>query len=103
MPLSNKLNKPVKKTYSYRSVNNNNNNMKKDFVLPLVAGIVLGALLMIFWQFNVRLNNTRTALAQIEQATMQNSTSINEIVNFINQATGQTGAQTGATGTETAQ
>ncbi len=92
MPVkNNKSNIKTRRTYSSRSIKNNNinNNMKKDFVLPLIAGLVLGALLMMFWQFNVRLNNTRASLAQIEQVTAQNSQSINEVINFINQVSGQ--------------
>lgn len=94
MPV-NKIKKTTpRRSYASSSIKNNNlkNNMKKDFVLPLVAGLLLGALLMIFWQFNVRLNTTRVSLSQIEQATMQNSQSINEVVSFINQVSGQTQA-----------
>lgn len=92
MPIkNNKSNLKTRRTISSRSLKNNNlnNNMKKDFVLPLIAGLALGALLMMFWQFNVRLNNTRASLAQIEQVTAQNSQSINEVINFINQVSGQ--------------
>jgi hypothetical protein len=96
MPVKNNNKNKTRRSTS-RSVKNNNNynNMKKDFVLPLIAGLLLGALLMIFWQFNARLNNTRASLSQIEQVTTQNSQSINEVVTFINQVSGQTqgGAQ----------
>ncbi len=51
---------------------------------------------MIFWQFNVRLNNELTATAQLEQATAQNTQTIGSVVTFINNATGanKTGANT---------
>lgn len=62
--------------------------MRREFVFPLVVGVILGALLMLFWQFNARLNNVGAALAQIEQVTAQNTKTVNDIVAFINQATG---------------
>ncbi len=74
--------------------NNTNKNMKKDFIFPLIVGLILGALVMLFWQFNARLNSVRAALTQLDSATAQNTNSVNEIVNFINQATG--GQQNGA-------
>jgi hypothetical protein len=76
------------KTIRLSRVTNNTNNMKKDFIFPLIVGLVFGALLMIFWQFNVRLNGVRAAITQLDSATVQNTNSVNEIVNFINQATG---------------
>ena len=62
--------------------------MKREIVMPLIAGIIAGALIMIFWQFTVRLNNINSALIQLEQASAQNSKTIGDVVNFINQATG---------------
>lgn len=91
--LNKKINKPVRSTYSYRT---NNNNMNKDLILPLVAGLLLGAMIMILWQFNARLNNVRAALVQLNEITTQNTNTVNEVVNFINQASGQT-AEGGAT------
>jgi len=72
--------------------------MKREFILPLVIGVIAGSLVMIFLNFGARLNNATNAIAQLQQATAQNSTTVNEIVSFINQATGATGA-TGADGT----
>jgi hypothetical protein len=66
--------------------------MKKELVFPLVAGVVLGVLVMLFWQLGARLNNANTRLAQLEQATAANTQAVSEIVAFINQATGQNGA-----------
>jgi hypothetical protein len=65
--------------------------MKKEFVFPLIIGIILGALVMIFWQFNARLMSVSAGLAQIEQATTQNTKNIGDIVSFINNATGAKG------------
>ena len=81
----NLINKKVRSDYSYRS---NNKNMNKDLILPMIAGILLGAMLMIFWQFNARLNNINSALVQLDQVTSQNTTTVNEVVNFLNQAGG---------------
>lgn len=85
--LINNIKIPVRSTSSYR-INNNNNTMKREFVFPLIVGLILGALLMIFWQFNARLNNELNATAQLEQATAQNTKTVNDIVAFINQASG---------------
>ncbi|MFA7088342.1 MAG: hypothetical protein WC146_03315 [Patescibacteria group bacterium] len=65
--------------------------MKREIVLPLVTGIILGVLAMIFWQFNARLNGQISAMAQLQQATAQNSQTVADVVTFINNATGQTG------------
>lgn len=70
----------------------NNNTMKREFVFPLIVGIILGALVMIFWQFNSRLNNVMAGMSQIQQATAQNTKTVGDIVTFINNATGQKGA-----------
>jgi hypothetical protein len=43
------------------------------------------------------MNNNSMRLAQLEQATTQNSQALGEVVNFINQATGQQGQQAPAT------
>lgn len=66
-----------------------NNTMKREFVFPLVVGVILGGLLMLFWQFNARLNNVAAGVSQLGQATTQNTQTVNDIVNFINGATGQ--------------
>ncbi|MDD2680605.1 MAG: hypothetical protein PHE20_00705 [Patescibacteria group bacterium] len=66
--------------------------MKKELVFPLIVGLVLGVLIMLFWQLNVKMNNGSARLAQLEQATNANTQAVTEIVSFINQATGQTGA-----------
>jgi len=71
--------------------------MKREFVFPLVVGVILGALVMIFWQFNARLSNVSGAMAQLEQATNQNTKTVSDIVTFINQATGANNATPAAT------
>lgn len=68
--------------------------MKKELVFPLIAGIALGVLVMLFWQLNTKLNNSSARLAQLEQATGTNTQAVSEIVSFINQASGQGGAAT---------
>lgn len=73
----------------------NNNTMKREFVFPLIVGLILGGLIMLFWQFNARLNNAANAMAQIETAVTQNTKTVSDIVTFINNASGQ--AQPAAT------
>ncbi len=75
-------------------------NMKKEIILPLIIGLILGILAMLFWQFNVKLNNQKAALSQLEQTVSVNTKTVGDIVNFINSATAkQPGAATPATGT----
>ena len=72
----------------------NKNTMKRDFIFPLIVGIILGVLVMMFWQFNNRLNNQMAAMTQLETATTQNSTGLNQIVSYLQ---GGTQSQTAAT------
>lgn len=67
----------------------NNKTMKRDFVFPLVLGLIIGGLVMMFWQFNTRLNNAANAMAQIQSAVDQNTKAVGDIVTFINNASGQ--------------
>ena len=98
-----KLNKVNNISSLVRNINSGrklkNNTMKREFIFPLIIGLVLGGLLMIFWQFNARLNNTRAGLAQLEQATAQNTKTVADIVAFINQATAGQNAAGGTQGT----
>jgi len=73
--------------------------MKKELIFPLIAGLILGVLVMLFWQLNTKLNTSSTRLAQLEQATSSNTQAVSEIVSFINQATGQNGQNGAATQT----
>ena len=98
--IKNNLKSSVMNLNSYRA-NNKNNTMKKELIFPLIIGIILGALVMIFWQFNARLNNVLTATAQLEQATAQNTKTVSDIVAFINQATGASKNGAAASGAAT--
>lgn len=82
--MNNNLNKKTRAISSRRT--NNKKNMNKDLILPMIVGILLGAMVMIFWQFNSRLNNVRGALAQLDQVTTQNTNTVSEIVNFLNKS-----------------
>jgi hypothetical protein len=62
--------------------------MNKEQLFPLIFGLVLGILLMFFWQLGARINNQNIRLSQLEQATVANSQAVNEIVGFINSAVG---------------
>jgi len=96
MPTTNKNIKKVKIKSSARAKSSRvgqNNTMRKEIVFPLVVGLILGALVVIFFQFTTRLNVQRSRVAQLEQVTAQNSQALNDIVNFINNATNPEGAQ----------
>jgi len=71
-----------------KKIINNNKTMKRESIFPVVIGIIVGVLIMIFWQFSVRLTNATSALAQLEQVSAQNTATVNQVVSFINQATG---------------
>lgn len=76
-----------KKTRTISSSRTNiKKNMNKDLIFPMIVGVLLGAMIMIFWQFNSRLNNVRAALVQLDTVTSQNAATTNEVVNFINQS-----------------
>ncbi len=60
--------------------------MNKDQLFPLIFGLILGILLMFFWNLGSSLNNQNLRLRQLEQAATANSQSIAQIVNFINSA-----------------
>lgn len=82
--MSKSINKKVRTTSSSRT--NNKKNMNKDLIFPMIVGVLLGAMIMIFWQFNARLNNVRAALVQLDTVTSQNTATTNEVVNFLNQS-----------------
>ncbi len=60
--------------------------MKKETLFPLIFGLILGVLLMFFWQLGSKLNEQNNRLAQIEQVSQANSQTIQEIINFISAA-----------------
>lgn len=62
--------------------------MRRETIIPLVIGLLLGALFVVFFNFNSKLNNNAALLAQIEQATASNTKNVNDVINFINQAQG---------------
>jgi len=81
---------------------NNKKSMRREFVFPLIVGVLAGALIMMFWQFNARLNSASVALGQLEQASAQNTKTVSDVVAFINQATGANKqAANGAAATDT--
>ncbi len=90
-----KINSPAKINNS--RLGQNKNTMRREILFPLIVGIILGVLVMIFWQFTTRLNVQQARVVQLEQVTMQNSQALNDIVAFINNATNSQG-QGGATG-----
>jgi hypothetical protein len=69
--------------------------MNKEQLFPLIFGLVLGILLMFFWQLGARINNQNMRLSQLEQATVTNSQNIAGVVDFINSATSNQGLETG--------
>jgi O-antigen ligase len=84
--IKNNIISPAGTSVSRRALNNKT--MKREFVFPLIIGIIAGILVMIFWQFNMRLNNQAAALVQLDQASAQNTKNVNDIITFINNATG---------------
>ena len=84
--LNNKnIKRPLVKAYAGGDLNNNS--MKRELVLPLIAGILFGAMIMVFWQFTASLKTQSARLTQLETATSQNTQTVNDIVTFINNAT----------------
>jgi len=57
--------------------------MRREFVFPLIVGVLAGALIMMFWQFNARLNSASVALGQLEQASAQNTKTVSDVVAFV--------------------
>ena len=68
--------------------------MRRETIIPLVIGLLIGALFVIFFNFNSRLNNNALVISQLEQATASNTKNVTDVINFINNAS------KGATGTE---
>jgi len=71
------------------------NTMKRETIIPLIIGLLLGALFVVFFQFNARLNNNAAIIAQLEQATASNTKNVTDVIGFINNA--QKGTTTGTT------
>ena len=87
--LNNKLNNKkrvlVSKISSSRNLNSNN--MRRETIVPLIIGLLVGALFVVFFQFNSRLNNNMLRLSQLEQATAANTKNVTDVIAFINNAT----------------
>jgi uncharacterized membrane protein YvbJ len=97
--LNNKLNnnKRVLRVKNNSSRNLNSNNMRRETIIPLIIGLLVGALFVVFFQFNSRLNSNALRLSQLEQATAANTKNVTDVIAFINNATG---AQNQAGGTQ---
>jgi len=76
------------------------NTMRRETIVPLIIGLLIGSLFVIFFDFNSRLNSNAVVLGQLEQATASNTKNVTDVINFINSAQKGTGT-TGTTGTET--
>jgi len=69
--------------------------MKKENIINIVIGILIGALFVVFFQFNARLNNNSLVISQLDQAVATNTQNLNDVISFLNSSAQQT------TGTET--
>ena len=69
--------------------------MRRETIIPLIIGLLIGALFIIFFQFNSTLNNNALRISQLEQATVSNTKNVTDVISFINNA------QKGAAGTNT--
>ncbi len=58
--------------------------MNKDQLFSLIFGLVLGILLMFFWNLGASLNNQNMRLMQLEQVATENSQRTDQIINFLN-------------------
>jgi uncharacterized membrane protein YvbJ len=59
--------------------------MKKESTFMLVVGIVVGILVMLFISFQLQLSNVAQRTASLEQAVSQNSQTLEQVVNVLNQ------------------
>ena len=77
--------------------------MRREYIAPLVVGILVGVVVMFFVQFSIKLVDQKTRLTQIETAVANNSTTISEVVSFIqkSQNAGTQGTNNTATTPET--
>ena len=60
--------------------------MRREYIAPLVIGILVGVVVMFFVQFSAKMIDQRSRLAQIETAVANNSSTISEVVSFIQQS-----------------
>nr|BFD24890.1 MAG: hypothetical protein JST_1810 [Candidatus Parcubacteria bacterium] len=72
-----------------------NNIMKKENIINFVIGLLVGAMFVVFFQFNARLNNNALIISQLDQAVAANTQNLNDVISFLNSSAQQ------AAGTET--
>ncbi|BFD24890.2 MAG: hypothetical protein JST_000199 [Candidatus Parcubacteria bacterium] len=69
--------------------------MKKENIINFVIGLLVGAMFVVFFQFNARLNNNALIISQLDQAVAANTQNLNDVISFLNSSAQQ------AAGTET--
>ena len=75
----------------------NSKTMRRETIVPLIIGLLIGALFVVFFQFNTTLNNNAARISQLEQATASNTKNVTDVITFINNAQkGAKGANTPA-------
>jgi len=100
--LKNKLTNNYKRSVGRKSLSAsglNLNIMRRETIVPLIVGLILGSLFVVFFNFNSRLNSNSALLAQIETATASNTKNVTDVISFISSAqkgSTTTGAGTGA-------
>ncbi|MFZ4648207.1 MAG: hypothetical protein ACOYMB_01075 [Patescibacteria group bacterium] len=62
--------------------------MRREYIAPLVVGILAGVVVMFFVQFSINLAQQKNRLDQIEVAVGNNGKAISEVVAFIQKAQG---------------
>ncbi len=65
--------------------------MNKDQLFPLIFGLVLGVLLMFFWNLGASLNNQSMRLSQLEQVAIENQQRVEQIITWLQTPAGQEG------------
>jgi|GEM_PF-428166 len=90
--LNNNYKRPVRRKSSSDG-DLNSNTMRRETIVPLIIGLLVGALFVVFFQFNSTLNSNANRLTQLEAATASNTKNVTDVITFI------TNAQKGAAGT----
>ena len=68
--------------------------MKKENIINFVIGLLVGAMFVVFFQFNARLNNNSLVISQLDQAVAANTQNLNDVISFLNSGAQQQGAAT---------
>ena len=84
----------VVRTPRRRSQTITNNTMKKENIINFVIGLLVGAMFVVFFQFNARLNNNSLIISQLDQAVAANTQNLNDVISFLNSGAQQQGAAT---------